>query len=230
MARINTSDLPPVTDIPANELEEIRGAGRRSFRPSFEALEDRYLLSASVLSNAIAGQPEQFTVGSDSQLTEMTASGPRALCGNLQSIESGVDATGRDALFALLTDGTLGEYTAGGAWSEVDSNIQSIGASASGTLYELQNGTIYKLAAGSWSTMDHNIQSFAVTASGTLYELQNGTIYKLAAGSWSTMDHNIQSFSVTANGTFYELQNGTIYKLAGGSWNQIERTHRAYPG
>src|SRR5262245_42441384 len=86
------------------------------FRPTLEALEDRQLMSASVVSDAIAGRPELFTVNTG-RLNENTTAGPSVLRNGVQSIEAGTDASGRHAVFSLLNDGTLGEYTSGGAWS-----------------------------------------------------------------------------------------------------------------
>lgn len=45
MARIQISDLPQLADLSEEQLKELFGAGPRSFRPSFEGLEDRTLRS-----------------------------------------------------------------------------------------------------------------------------------------------------------------------------------------
>jgi hypothetical protein len=48
MARIRIEDLPPVEDLTPEEMEEIFGAGLKSFRPTFEALEARELMDAGL--------------------------------------------------------------------------------------------------------------------------------------------------------------------------------------
>jgi hypothetical protein len=48
MARIRIEDLPPVENLTPEELEEILGAGLRSFRPTFEALDARELMDAGL--------------------------------------------------------------------------------------------------------------------------------------------------------------------------------------
>lgn len=53
MARIRIEDLPPVEDLTQEELVEIFGAGRASFRPTFESLEGREMMDAA-LGNALS--------------------------------------------------------------------------------------------------------------------------------------------------------------------------------
>jgi hypothetical protein len=48
MARIRIEDLPPVENLTPEELEEILGAGRQSFRPAFEAMEGREMMDAGL--------------------------------------------------------------------------------------------------------------------------------------------------------------------------------------
>ncbi|MCE9568099.1 MAG: hypothetical protein K8U57_39355 [Planctomycetes bacterium] len=48
MARIRIEDLPTVTDLNAEELEEIFGAGRFSFKPAFENLGAREMMDAGI--------------------------------------------------------------------------------------------------------------------------------------------------------------------------------------
>src|SRR6516225_1471112 len=48
MARIRIDDLPPDTDLTPEELEQIYGAGRPSFRPSLESLEKREMYAANL--------------------------------------------------------------------------------------------------------------------------------------------------------------------------------------
>jgi hypothetical protein len=48
MARIRIEDLPALEELTAEELAEILGAGRNSFRPTFEVLETRNLMSAGL--------------------------------------------------------------------------------------------------------------------------------------------------------------------------------------
>jgi hypothetical protein len=47
--RIRIEDLPAKEPVSEEEMAAIIGAGRRSFRPTFETLEDRTLMSASVV-------------------------------------------------------------------------------------------------------------------------------------------------------------------------------------
>ena len=54
MTRIKIEDLPPVATIPPEELARIFGAGR--YRPSFEMLEERQLLSFSTVGHLIQPQ------------------------------------------------------------------------------------------------------------------------------------------------------------------------------
>jgi hypothetical protein len=49
MARIQIGDLPLLKDLTPEQLKELFGAGPKAFRPSFEALEERQLMSASSL-------------------------------------------------------------------------------------------------------------------------------------------------------------------------------------
>jgi hypothetical protein len=48
MTRIRIEDLPALEELTAEELAEILGAGRNSFRPAFEALEKREMLDAGL--------------------------------------------------------------------------------------------------------------------------------------------------------------------------------------
>jgi len=48
MARIRIEDLPVLDKLTAEEMEELYGAGRFSFRPSFEALEAREMMDAGL--------------------------------------------------------------------------------------------------------------------------------------------------------------------------------------
>jgi hypothetical protein len=48
MARIRIEDLPTVTDLNAEELEEIFGAGKFSFKPAFESLGAREMMDAGL--------------------------------------------------------------------------------------------------------------------------------------------------------------------------------------
>jgi endo-1,4-beta-D-glucanase Y len=48
MARIRIEDLPPDTDLTPEELERIFGAGRPSFRPTVEGLENREMYAANL--------------------------------------------------------------------------------------------------------------------------------------------------------------------------------------
>jgi hypothetical protein len=67
MARIRIEDLPLTENLTAEQEELIVGAGRPSFRPSFEALEDRQLLAAalgrSLLPNLVPPQYAPAHVG-----------------------------------------------------------------------------------------------------------------------------------------------------------------------
>jgi hypothetical protein len=57
MARIVIADLPPAETIPQDELDQIFGAGPRQFRPSFESLEDRLLLSGVFRDSSVHNSP-----------------------------------------------------------------------------------------------------------------------------------------------------------------------------
>lgn len=48
MTRIRIEDLAPVEDLTPQEMEELFGAGRFSFRPTFEALEAREMMDAGI--------------------------------------------------------------------------------------------------------------------------------------------------------------------------------------
>src|SRR5207302_11100149 len=66
MTCITINDLPSVETILPGELEQIFGAGPRTFRPSFEQLEDRQLLAASVTASFQNGVLDvEGTSGSD---------------------------------------------------------------------------------------------------------------------------------------------------------------------
>jgi hypothetical protein len=55
MAQIRIDDLPPDTGLTPEELEQILGAGRPSFRPQIEALEGRELYAVNVTAGITGG-------------------------------------------------------------------------------------------------------------------------------------------------------------------------------
>src|SRR5262245_2882267 len=78
MARIRIDDLPVTETLTAEQEALIEGAGLRSFKPSFEALEDRQMMSANPI-GALA-QLKQPVLGpaQDRQLTGANNFAPTA--------------------------------------------------------------------------------------------------------------------------------------------------------
>jgi hypothetical protein len=57
MSRIRIDDLPPVETLTQEELDAIFGAGLRSFRPTFDVLEDRQLMAAGLTHSLLPNLP-----------------------------------------------------------------------------------------------------------------------------------------------------------------------------
>ena len=61
MARIHINDLPPIENLTPEQEEQILGAGRKSFRPMLESLENREMYAANV--TAALGKLQSDYVG-----------------------------------------------------------------------------------------------------------------------------------------------------------------------
>lgn len=99
MTRIQLKDLPNVETLTPEEMEEILGAGRSSFQPSFEALEAREMMDAStgfLLQSMVIGSPglvqgghqpsqvREFTPTINTGIGEMRSEAPRMMTGQGQ--------------------------------------------------------------------------------------------------------------------------------------------------
>jgi hypothetical protein len=72
MARIKIEDLPPFETMTPEEQEEILGAGSLSFRPTFEALEDRQLMAAGFGSASLGSIVAQHRMMADALVRQVS--------------------------------------------------------------------------------------------------------------------------------------------------------------
>jgi hypothetical protein len=140
MARITIDDLPALQDIPAEQLDEIFGAGLR-FGPSFEALEGREVLSATLATNTL-GVTAAFSL-SNGLLTETQGPNIGVVASNVQRLYQGTNGTGQQVAYDLVNnylyqfDGTRNVWPGvGGASSVAEDRTGAVFFTEGGTLLQ----------------------------------------------------------------------------------------------
>jgi len=98
MARIKITDLPLLQDLTEEQLKDLFGAGPRSYKPSFDALEDRQLMSGVNLLTTLTSVQRATVNASTPQtrrsicrLSESDNSGDR--CHNNAVLQPQIDAS-----------------------------------------------------------------------------------------------------------------------------------------
>jgi hypothetical protein len=242
MAQIKIEDLSPFTELTPEEMARILGAG--PFRPSLEALEDRQLLSSSVISTLpVTGQPNvsfQFNIDSNMNLTEtkvqVVGNGSKVLgaekLGSTPAMElfQGHDAAGHQAAF-LNVYGNLMEFTPNtgmGTFTQLGTpNANQVVQDKGLDLFFDQGGVLYEATgtpvAGSAGAhqIAPNVQAVYQAKDSTgqpaAFALENGKLYQETASGQQQVGGLTNVTQAVVNGArqLYALQGNVLYTVSG---------------
>ncbi len=191
-----------------------------SFKPTFEALEAREMLTAT-------SGFDFFTMNSS----------------NLHHSASAV--AGNHMLVRLDNSGNLSEQNASGGWTNLDTSVQSFSIAGNGMVVDMRyDGRIAEQpTAGSpdhWTTIDTGAQGFAIAGNGMVVDLEsNGYLQEqTTAGAPTTngtnLDTGVQSFAIAGNGMVVDMRyNGRIAEQlttanVPNSWTTVDTGAQAF--
>ncbi len=227
MARITINDLPPVEMLTTEELELIFGAGRRTFRPTLEALEDRQLLSASAIST-LGGVAASFSL--DNGVLSET-SGPRVgiQATSVQGLFQSRDAAGHEIVFEKVQN-YLYEFTPKG-WvgighaDQVAQNGSSTLLFDQGTALFAATGVPSSAAAGrrSLGPVQGLFQGKDNAGHPAAYKLVGGTLSLDLGQIWNTVPGmvGVTQVAVDGSGLLYAPLGNTVYTVTGTSASRL---------
>jgi hypothetical protein len=212
---------PPLHDIPAEELEEIFGAGSRRFQPSFEVLEDRQLLSASAVST-LGGVTVQFSLDNTGNL-QSTGAVQTSVSG-VQGLYQGQDSTAHQVAFDLVSN-YLNEFTPNQGWVGIGGAGQ-VAQDHSGAVFFTEGTTLFQatgVPTGSpagWTVVPGATQGLyqSQDASGNpvVFRLANGNDLQQydGAGNWVHIG-GADKVAQDRSGAVFFTEGSTLFQATG---------------
>jgi hypothetical protein len=212
MARITINDMSPVQTLTPVELEQIFGAGRRTFRPTFEALENRELLASS-LTASLNGNLLQLQ---DSKAGD--AIHIRQLNGQISVDGISIATTsGFKPSIGIASVGRIEINTPAGhdqVW------LGDVGhpLAVSAVLAEGNVDALYTPTDSRGVSLAANARTVVETPTGTLYALAGNTVLESATGtSWQAVTGlaPVSQLAIDPSGHVYAISSNMIYSISG---------------
>ena len=135
----DVSSNPSRRTAPRKKPGRNGGAGKWSFRPTIDALENRQLLATTAVST-LSNVSVQFTLLSNSQLQEKMGTVVSDL-GTVQGLYQGQDPTGHKVAYEEV-GGVLKEFDPPNSWVTVGS-VGSVAQNDIGNVFFTQGSTLY---------------------------------------------------------------------------------------